>query len=171
MWVGRERFRACLQFFGRAAHHGNIHFVGLQHAHQLLAVAHGQTNVYTGVLAAKVGQHAHHEVLGRADHADGQHPGLGPLQACSRVFGVLDGGQNFAGINQHVFARGRQAHLLAGALEQGHTHMALKLLDLHGHGWWRQVQAFGGAHKTEVAGDLVEHPQLAESGVFHSAIN
>jgi hypothetical protein len=97
-----------------------------------------------------------------------KHPGFGPLQTGRGVFGVFHGGQNFAGINQHVLARGGQAHLLAAPVKQGHAHMAFEFLDLHGHGGRGQVQVFGGTHKAQVTGHLVEHAKLAEGGVLHS---
>jgi hypothetical protein len=165
--VRREGLGARGQLLGRPAHDGDVHLVALQHLHQLLAVAHLQPDFHARVLVLELRQQRWQEVLGGADHADGQLPGLHLLEARGRVLGVLERGQHLARVDQHVLARGGERHLPPRAFEQRQADVPLQLLDLHRDRGRREVQGLGRAREAEVAGHLVEHPQLAEGGVLH----
>ena len=167
MRVRGKGFCACGQFFGWAAHDGNVHLIGMQHVDQLLAVTHRQPNVHPRVLTLKLAEQPGQKVLGGADHANGQRACFHLLQAGGGVFGVFQRGQHFAGVNQHVFACGGQGHFATAPLEQRQAYMALQFLDLHGDGGRGQVHGFSGAGKAQVLGYLGKHTQLTKGGVFH----
>ena len=155
------------QLIGRAAHDGDIDLVALQHLDELLAVTHHQFDVNALVLLAKLGQQVGQKILGGADHANREQAHFELLQPGGGVFGVFQGREHLARVDQHVFAHRGQGHAASAAVKQRHADVLFQLAHLHGHGWGREAQGLGGARKAQVARHLAKHTQLAEGGVFH----
>lgn len=168
-WAAKGSTRVLSSLGGRP-HDRHVELVVLQQLEQLVAVARGQADVHTAVLFFELRQQLHHEIFGGADHADGQDAGLGMDQSGCGVFGIFQSGQDATGVHQHVLTRRGEADFSALSLKQRHAHMAFQLFDLHGDRWRGEMQILRCAHKAQVFGHFIEHPQLTEGCVFHSGL-
>ena len=121
VWMRCERLSPGSELLWRTAHDGDVEFVGLQHAYQLLAVTDGELHFNAAILAPELGQQTRQKILGCTDHTDGQCANFQALQPCSRVFGILQRGQHPPCENQHVFTRRCERNLTTAALEQRQT--------------------------------------------------
>jgi hypothetical protein len=149
----------------RAAHDGNVHLARRAACHQLLAVAHGQSDVDAFVIALELRQQVRQEVLGRADHADGQLPCLQALHAGQRRPRRPSTPPASACMHQQVLARGGQRHLAACPRSNSGRptwpSSSLTCIDTAGGVRCSALRAWQAA----LTGDLAEHPQLAEGDV------
>ena len=75
-----NRLRPRRQFLGRAPHHRQIDFVAMQLLHQLVSIAHFESEVDARMFRAKRRQQTRQEILGGAHHAQRHAPALEPAQ-------------------------------------------------------------------------------------------
>src|SRR3569833_788133 len=103
-----------------------------------------------------------------ADHADIQGAAGYALALRHRLFDVLKLQHDSFAELEHFFSCSRQINFFPELFEQRHARMIFQLADLHGYSRLRQMQFFGGAGKTQMAGDSFKDLELPESSVFHS---